>query len=79
MSRAAFRAARVAPALLCLVCLALSAGCAPPPKPAREPSELLKQPESFVARVARLRQLSERKPTPVLFDDEPVEGVIVKD
>jgi hypothetical protein len=65
---AAFRPARAA---LALLCLAWWSGCAAPSKPAREPSELLsKQPESFVARVARLRQLPERKPTPVLFDDE---------
>lgn len=72
MSGARVRPARAALALVCLVCLVWGNACATPPKPAREPSDLLaKQPESFVARVARLRQLPERKPTPVLFDDEP--------
>lgn len=31
---------------------------------------LAQRPESFVTRVARLRELRERKPTPVLFDDD---------
>jgi hypothetical protein len=53
------------------LCLGLGSGCATQAKPAREPSDLLAgRPESFVTRVARLRELSELKPTPVLFDDE---------
>jgi len=31
---------------------------------------LAERPESFVSRVARLRDLPELRPTPVLFDDE---------
>jgi len=66
VSRARFHAARAA-----LVSLALGSGCATQATPVRDPVELLaKRPESFVARVARLRQLPERKPTPVLFDEE---------
>ena len=42
-----------------------------PAPSAREPTDALgPRPESFVARVARLRELSEVKSTPVLFDDE---------
>ncbi|RYZ06300.1 MAG: hypothetical protein EOO73_16685 [Myxococcales bacterium] len=40
---------------------------APPSSPV---SALEGQPESLVARVARLRQLPERRPTPVIFDDD---------
>ncbi|MES1188757.1 MAG: hypothetical protein ABUL60_33390 [Myxococcales bacterium] len=54
-----------------LLCLALIEGCATRAKPSREPGDLLAaRPESFVSRVARLRELSEMTPTPVLFDDE---------
>ena len=46
-------------------------GCAPQALPAKGSADLLaKRPESFVTRVARLRELSEVRPTPVLFDDE---------
>jgi hypothetical protein len=45
-------------------------GCAPK-SPVRDAADVLvTRPESFVARVARLRELPERRPTPVLFDDE---------
>jgi hypothetical protein len=58
-------------AIAAALCLSWVSGCAPQAKPAREPGDLLTQrPESFVTRVARLRELAERKPTPVLFDDE---------
>lgn len=58
-------------ALLSTIAWLACTGCATSAKPARGPAELLShQPETFVARVARLRQLSERKPTPVLFNDE---------
>jgi hypothetical protein len=51
--------------------LSASTGCAAPPKPARGTTDALGQrPESFVARVARLRELPEIRPTPVIFDDE---------
>ena len=56
------------------LCLGLATGCAGSGKPARSADgrdELDKRPESFVSRVARLRELSELKPTPVVFDDEP--------
>ncbi len=47
-------------------------GCAT--GPARSPSgpgvELLQKPETFVARVARLRELAWRRPVPVVFNDE---------
>lgn len=46
-------------------------GCSAGAKPAQDPGSVLaRQPETFVARVARLRELSERKPTPVLFNDD---------
>lgn len=47
-------------------------GCAPKKAvPAHGPADALgPRPESFVARVARLRQLPERRPTPVSFDDD---------
>jgi hypothetical protein len=49
--------------------LAALVGCAP--RPALDANTALQQkPETFVARVARLRELTERRPTPVLFDDE---------
>jgi hypothetical protein len=52
------------------VLLVLVTGCAPA-KPALDTADVLaRRPETFVARVARLRELSERRPTPVLFDDE---------
>lgn len=51
--------------------LAWLAACSSPREPARSAADTLEaRPETFVARVARLRQLSERRPTPVLFDDE---------
>lgn len=63
--------ARGRAASLAFSCLALVQGCAASAKPAREPGDLLAaRPETFVTRVARLRGLSELKPTPVLFDDE---------
>lgn len=58
-------------ALGVLACLGALAGCGAGAKPPADVSDVLrKEPESFVARVARLRQLSERRPTPVFFDDE---------
>ena len=69
MNRGLRRAAHEA--LAAALCLVVVSGCAAPVKPAREPGDVLAQrPESFVTRVARLRELSERKPTPVLFDDD---------
>jgi hypothetical protein len=49
-----------------------AAGCAPKAAaPAKGAADALgPQPESFVARVARLRHLPERRPTPVIFDDD---------
>jgi hypothetical protein len=45
--------------------------CAPRDKPAEGAADLLeRKPETFVARVARLRELPERRATPVLFNDE---------
>lgn len=53
------------------LCLALTSACAGRQKAALDPSDQLeKQPETFVARVARLRELPEARPTPVLFDDD---------
>jgi hypothetical protein len=53
------------------LCLFSAAGCASRARPAHEPGDaLVQRPESFVARVARLRELRELKPTPVLFDDD---------
>lgn len=47
----------------------LSVACAK--EPARSANDALaREPETFVARVARLRELSELRPTPVVFDDE---------
>jgi hypothetical protein len=46
-------------------------GCAPAKPPLDTTDLLSRRPESFVARVARLRELSEKRPTPVFFDDEP--------
>jgi hypothetical protein len=62
---------RTITAALFAACLA-AIGCATrPAPPARGPADGLEgQPESFVARVARLRQLPERRPTPVSFDDD---------
>jgi hypothetical protein len=69
MSHAAI--ARVVAASVASVCLVLVTGCATHAEPARAPVDVLtRRPESFVTRVARLRELSERKPTPVLFDDD---------
>jgi hypothetical protein len=57
--------------LLAWLCSAYLSACAPRSQPSRTEADALGQrPESFVARVARLRQLPELKPTPVLFDDE---------
>jgi hypothetical protein len=57
-------------ALLSL-CVLISACAAQRGRPARDgASQLEQRPESFVARVARLRELPERRPTPVLFQDE---------
>jgi hypothetical protein len=57
--------------LMICVCLFGGLGCAGQARPAREPGDALaERPESFVTRVARLRELRERRPTPVLFDDE---------
>jgi hypothetical protein len=55
-----------------LVALAALVGCAAGNQPPQAPSVdvLAQRPESFVARVARLRELSELRPTPVVFDDE---------
>jgi hypothetical protein len=51
--------------------VSVSAGCAAGLEPAQDPADvLLQKPETFVARIARLRELRERKPTPVLFNDE---------
>jgi len=59
------------PAIVAVLCLSGSSGCAPRAKPARDAGDVLaERPESFVARVARLRELTQQKPTPVLFDDE---------
>jgi hypothetical protein len=45
--------------------------CSSSPKPTRSAADTLEaRPETFVARVSRLRQLRELRPTPVLFDDE---------
>lgn len=44
-------------------------GCAAPLAQSANDA-LERRPETFVARVARLRELSERRPTPVVFDDE---------
>lgn len=55
-----------------LVCLALALGCATKPRAPHGAADVLaERPESFVDRVARLRGLSQLRPTPVLFDDEP--------
>jgi len=52
-----------------LLCLLLFA-CAVK-RPAAGPIDNLRSaPETFVARVARLRDLPERRPTPIVFDDE---------
>ncbi len=54
------------------LCFGLVTGCAANGTPAQTAGdELGKRPESFVTRVARLRELAELKPTPVVFDDEP--------
>lgn len=53
-------------------CWGLATGCAAGGKPALAPGDALEQrPESFVSRVARLRDLPEVRPTPVIFDSEP--------
>jgi hypothetical protein len=58
-------------ALACAL-VAVANGCAPrrAAAPPSSPELLGPEPESFVARVARLRQLSERRPTQVVFDDD---------
>jgi hypothetical protein len=54
-----------------LACLGGLAACTPRDKPAEGAVDLLaRKPETFVARVARLRELPERRATPVLFNDE---------
>ncbi|HEY6079483.1 MAG TPA: hypothetical protein VIW29_11800 [Polyangiaceae bacterium] len=57
------------PALWPLLALWSLLACAK--QPARGANDALTgQPETFVARVARLRELSELRPTPIVFDDE---------
>lgn len=53
-------------------CMSASLSCAPArARPAQTGADALgSRPESFVSRVARLRQLPERRPTPVIFDDD---------
>ncbi len=54
-----------------VACLIGLAGCSASTKAPHTAADVLaERPETFVARVARLRQLGERRPTPVLFDDE---------
>lgn len=53
-----------------LASLVLVTGCAGSKPPLDAGDALANRPESFVARVARLRQLPLRRPTPVLFEDE---------
>jgi hypothetical protein len=56
----------------CFGCLVLVSGCSATPPAAHNAADVLaERPESFVSRVARLRELPELRPTPVLFDDEP--------
>jgi hypothetical protein len=56
---------------LALVGLVLLGACTRQGKPAAGAAEVLEQkPESFVTRVARLRELKELRATPVLFNDE---------
>jgi len=56
----------------CLGCVALASGCATRSLAPRGAADLLaERPESFVSRVARLRQLPEVRPTAVVFDAEP--------
>jgi hypothetical protein len=56
---------------LVLAALVLLGACAPRSKPAAAAADVLEQkPESFVTRVARLRELKELRATPVLFNDE---------
>lgn len=58
-------------ALVYLGVLGLGTGCAGRTAATRSAGDVLTQrPESFVAKVARLRELTELKPTPVLFDPE---------
>src|SRR3954465_5976422 len=55
----------------CFGCLVLVTGCAARPAAPRGAVDVLaERPESFVSRVARLRDLPALRPTPVLFDDE---------
>ena len=56
-----------------LLCSLFASACAPKGQAARDASDVLERaPETFVARVARLRELKELRATPVLFDDESV-------
>jgi hypothetical protein len=53
------------------LCLGLVTGCATGNRSTHSAGDVLGgRPETFVTRVARLRQLAELKPTPVVFDDE---------